>query len=253
MDRGLYSATSGGLLQFKKLEVVANNVANVNTPGFKKQVLVSKAQSFEDTLASAVVKNDPYAKGDHARTPGTTQISTETDFSLGSIKNTGNPLDVALQNPKDFFVVNTPNGVQYTRAGNFTMDSEGNLLTADGATVQGDGGQITANGPGVNISPGGIVTANNIEVGRLQVVRFNDPKDLERVGDTRFKIKEGGSAPIPVEAELIPQSIEMSNVSVISGMIDMISANRAFDMYTKSSQSIDQLNQAAIGQVGRAR
>ena len=253
MDNGTYSAASGGVLQLRKLDVVSNNLANVNTVGFKKQAVVSESQGFDETFAKLVEGQDPYARGDQARTPGVVHAKTVTDFSQGAIKNTDNPLDVALRNPKDFFVVNTPDGPQYTRAGSFSLDSEGNVVTSEGFTVSGDGGGITAAGPGVSISGNGTVTSNKEEVGRLQVVRIDKTEQLEHVAGTRFKLVTGAAQPEAVEGELVPQSLEMSNVSVITGMLDMIAANRAFEMYTKSAQTIDGMNQTSINQVGRQR
>lgn len=251
MDRGTYVATSAGLLQFRKLDIVNNNLANLNTPGFKRQVLVGETQTFDQTLASLVAKNDPYAEGDHDRSPAAVNIKSVTDYSPGPIKNTGNNLDVALRNPKDFFVINTDNGPQYTRAGNFTLNENGDLVTMDGFQVSGDGGAVTAPGPAVKIAPDGTVTSNGEAVGLLQVVRFENMDNLERVGASRFSLKPGLAAPEAVEADLVTQALEMSNVSAISSVIDLITANRAFDMYTKSAQTIDQLNQTAVTQVGR--
>ena len=251
MDRGTYVASSAGMLQFRKLDVVNNNLANINTPGFKRQVLVGETQTFDQTLASLVAGNDPYARGDHDRMPGTVNIRSVTDYSPGPIKNTGNNLDVALRNAKDFFVIDTPQGQQYTRAGNFTLNEAGDLVAMDGFSVLGDGGAINAQGPGVNISPNGSVVSNGEIVGQIQVVRFEDMENLERVGANRFVLRQGTAAPEAVEADLVPQSLEMSNVSAISSVIDLMTANRAFDLYAKSSQAIDQLNQTAITQVGR--
>ena len=252
MDRGTYAATSGGLLQMRKLEIVNNNLANVNTVGFKRQYLTSKEQPFEDTFAEAMSGIDPYAKGDHERTPGAVNIKTEIDFSQGAIRNTGNPLDVALTNPNDFFVVAGQNGqVEYTRAGNFTLGQEGQLVTQDGFAVSGDGGAISVSEGVASISTDGTVRVNNESVGRLQVVRFDDPHVLEAVGNSRFKLKNGTAQPQAVEGRMEPQALEMANVSVINNMIDLIVTNRAFDAYTKASQTIDSLNQMAISQVGR--
>ncbi len=253
MDRGSYIAASGGVLQFRKLDVLNNNLANINTPGFKKQIITGSEQTFEQTLASQVVKDDPFAKGDHERTPGTVNVRTVTDFSLGAIKTTGNPLDVALRNPNDFFAIQTPNGIEYTRAGDFTLNQNGDLVTQDGMAVQGDGGTISVSGAAASISAGGVVTAGGQNFGNIQVVRIENPETLERTGGTRFKVASNQAAPAAVEADIIPQSLEMPNVSAISSVVGLISASRAFDMYTKTAQSIDQLNQAAISQVGRPR
>ena len=253
MERGSFVAASGGLAQLRKLEVVSNNLANVNTAGFKKQLVVGKEQTFDETLAALTAAHDPFARGDHERTPGAVHIRTVTDFSQGPIKTTGNPLDVALRDPKAFFVINTPSGAEYTRAGNFTLSAEGAIQTHDGMEVAGDGGAIVADGPNVHIAEDGSVFAGSNVVGRLQVVRFEDTNGLDRVGESRFALKAGESAPAAVEAEVVPGSLEMSNVSVVNSMIDLITANRAFELYSKSAQTIDTMNQASINQIGRPR
>ncbi len=253
MDRGSYVATSAGMLQFRKLDIVNNNLANINTPGFKRQMLVGDAQTFDQTLASIVAKDDPYAKGDHDRTPATVNVRSVTDYAQGPIKQTGNNLDAALRNANDFFVINTPSGQQYTRAGNFHLNEEGILVTSDGFEVSGEGGGITAQGAGVKISQDGTVLAGGLNVGRLQVVRFQNTEGLERIGSSRFSLKTGQAAPATVQPDLAPQSLEMSNVSAISSVIDLITTNRAFDMYSKSMKSIDEMNNIAITQVGKSR
>ena len=252
MDSGTYAAASSGMAQIRKLDVVSNNLANVNTPGFKRQLLVREVQEFDQTLAKAQ-NLDQLAKDDIVRVAGVANLRTQTDFSPGAIKNTGNTYDVALRNPNDFFVVATPTGNQYTRAGNFTLNANGEIVTQDGFLVQGDGGPITVNGPGASISPAGIVRTANGEVGRLQVVRFTDTEGLERTSAARFQVKAGQAGPAAVEADVVPESLEMSNVSAISGVLDIIAANRAFQAYAKSAETIDSLNQAAISQVGKPR
>jgi flagellar basal-body rod protein FlgF len=256
MDIGSYLAASSGVLQMKKLEVQNNNLANISTVGFKGQYVVTASQSFDNTLASTIDSPDPYGKDDQSRLPGVTDIKTQIDFSMGPIQQTGNPLDVALRSPNEFFVVQTPEGDRYTRAGNFSLSPDGQLITADGYQVQGDGGPILAQAPGVSILPNGSVTAGpavggvpNI-VGRLRVVKFDDTSQLQSVEGTRFKAPQGVQ-PVPVETLLEPQSLEMSNVSAISGMVDLISTNRAFQAYTKAAQTLDNLNQLAVTQVGR--
>jgi flagellar basal-body rod protein FlgF len=259
MDRGTYSAASAGLVNLRKLEVVNGNLANINTPGFKREILVGETQSFDQTLASAVAANDPYAKGDHDRTPGVVNLHTTTDFSPGPIKQTDGALDAALRKANDFFVINTPDGQQYTRAGNFTLNSDGALVTADGFTVSGDGGAITSDLPGLHIESSGEVVAPDPQtklpqiIGKLQVAHIEDPSSLVRVGSSRFKLAPDAASPSIVEPEIEPKSIEMSNVSAITGMIDLISANRAFEMYTKAAHTIDDMNSVSISQIGHRR
>lgn len=254
MDRGTYASASAGFYNLRKLEVVNNNLANVNTPGFKKQMLVGEVQTFDQTLASKLQDEEPYAEGDHQRTPGVTQVRTVTDFTQGPIKNTGNPLDVALRHPNDFFAVQTPEGIHYTRAGNFTLDPTGNLITQEGYQVLGNAGPISAGDPGVRIEPGGRVTANGQEVAFIGVFRMEDPTLLERVGAGRFRVPTGAPAPVPQDEPMIePESLEMSNVSAITSMVDMITASRGFEAYTKSAQTIDEMNNTAISRLGRSR
>jgi flagellar basal-body rod protein FlgF len=256
MDIGSYVATSSGVLQMRKLEVQNNNLANINTVGFKGQYVVAETQSFDATLASTLKDVDPNAQNDFERMPLITGVRTHIDFSQGAIQHTGNPLDVALRNPKDFFVINTPQGQQYTRAGNFALSPTGELVTQDGYQVQGEGGVIAAPNPGVEIlangavrsGPNGVGGIPNI-VGRLRVVRFEDTGQLQAAGGTRFKAL--GKQPATVDSIVEPQSLEMSNVSAITGMVDLISTNRAFEAYTKAAQSLDAMNQLAITQVGR--
>lgn len=252
MDAGTYTAVSGGCVQFRKLEVVNNNLANVNTPGFKRQVLVGDVQTFDQTLA-ALQTGNPYAEADSELTPIITSIETKTDFTPGAIRATGNPLDAALRKANDFFVINMPDGPRYTRAGNFTLSNEGTLVTQDGFPVQGDGGPITVTGPNVTITPAGDVKANGQLAGRIQVVRITDPQQLERTDGSRFRAPDGTAVIEAVAADIEPAALEMSNVSAISGVIDLITANRAFQMYAKSLETLDTLNSSAIGQLGRVR
>ena len=125
-------------------------------------------------------------------------------------------------------------------------------MTPDGFQVSGDGGAINVNGPGARIGPDGGVVVNGSTVAKLQVVRFEDPQVLNHIGGNRFALQQGKPQPTQVDPDLVPQALEMSNVSAISSVIDLINANRAFDMYTKSARTIDDLNQSAIGQVGRS-
>ena len=254
MDRGTYIAASGGLAQMRKLEIVNNNLANANTPGYKREILIGDEQSFDQTLAKAIVTGDPFARPDHERAPGTVNTRAVTDFSVGAIVNTGNPLDAALRNANDFFVINTADGgVQYTRAGNFTLNQEGEVVTPDGMRVAGDGGALIVNGPQASIAPGGDVRVNGITVGRLKVVHIDDPQQLERVGSQRFTLKSGAAAPPEVDPDLAPQSLEMANVNTVGSIVELIGTQRAFQMYTRMAESIDQLNQTSTTRIGAQR
>lgn len=245
MDRGMYTSASGGLLGLRRLQILSNNLANVSTVGFKAQRLVAREQSFEETLASTLPNVPASAKGDFQRVPAAIHLNTVTDFSPGPIQTTGNPLDVALRKPNQFFVVNTPEGEVYTRAGNFTLNAEGNLVTQDGFAVLGDGGALTVEGGKASIVADGSLVVGGEAVGRLRVVEIEDLTKLTHLEGVRFKL-EGGGQPQTVEADVVPNSVEMPNVSVVEAMVDMISANKGFEAYTKTLRTIDELNDVAI-------
>ncbi|MCB0345859.1 MAG: flagellar hook-basal body protein [Bdellovibrionales bacterium] len=246
MDRGLYTAASGGLARTRELDIVSNNLANVNTVGFKAQRIITHQQSFSDTLASTLSDNDPSAQGDFDRTPGVVTAGTVTDFSQGPIRNTENPLDVALTQPNTFFVVNTPEGETYTRAGNFTLDAERNLVTADGMAVSGGGGQITLPPGKVTIRDNGAITVEGEQVAALRVVRIDDLKSLERTDGARFKLAGGGQAEGIDNPRVIPGAVEMPNFNVVEAMVQMIDTQRAFESYQKSVRTIDELNEESL-------
>ena len=246
MQRGIYSAASGGLVSEKRIEVLANNLANVSTTGFKAQRIQARQQEFSDTLASQMNGVTQRAESDFDRTPGVVEGGAYTDFSAGPVQTTGNPLDVALQNEKDFFVIQTPAGTEYTRAGNFSVDTQGNLITADGMPVSGDGGPLTLPPGTASIHEDGSVSVGKELVGRLQVVRFEDPSQLQRSQGTRFKLA-GGAQPESLDVpSVISGALEMPNVNVVEGMVEMISAQRSFEAYTKTVTTIDEMNETAL-------
>jgi len=249
MDIGTYAAASSGVLQMRKLEVQNNNLANINTVGFKGQYVVSGPQSFDETLAGTIQSQDAFARADRLRVPNVTEARTQIDFSQGPIQPTGNPLDVAIRGEKDFFVIDAPQGPLYTKAGNFTLNQNGELVTQDGYRVQGDGGPIIIQGGSPFIGTDGTVRVAGIPVGRIQVARFEDTSRLVATEAARFK--SNGPQPLIVDGRMEPQALEMSNVSAVTGMVDLIATNRAFEAYTKAAQSLDGLNQTAINQVGK--
>lgn len=252
MDRGTYVAASGGLFQIRRLDTVANNLANVSTTGYKKQLLTSQTKSFEETLAATAASSDPFAKGDQEQVTAVSHIDGRTDFSPGSVMETGNPLHVALRGMNQFFKINTTNGPRYTRAGEFTLAADGRIVTPDGSELAGDSGPIIVTGADAAISASGQVTSGGLPVGFVQIFEVSDLQALNPEGTNRFTLKPGAQAN-PVQPDLITQSLEGANVSVVSGMVELIAAHRGFEAYTKMAQSIDQLNSDAITQLSRVR
>lgn len=246
MDRGIYSASSGGLYNTRLLQIVGNNLANANTVGFKAQRLVSREQEFADTLIGLTSPNVYRAKEDHNNTPGVVDIKTLTDFTPGPVEMTGNPLNVALRKQNEFFVVSTQNGERLTRAGNFTLDQNGSLVTQDGQQVIGEGGPITLTPGKTQITSSGAVMVNGEQVGKLRIASVEDFSTLEREEGTRFLIKGGGQSTSVTDPDLVPEAVEMPNLNIVDSMVAMISAHKSFEAYTKSVQTINDLNDRAI-------
>ena len=248
MDRGLFVATSGGLAAARKVDIVAHNIANASTVGYKAERLIGRQQEFSDTLASILPGNAERSTGDLARTPGVVHIATMTDFSQGPIESTGNPLNIALQKPNQFFSVQTPQGEAFTRAGNFTLNNEGLLVTQDGLPVNGEGGPIALVGSRANIAGNGQVFGeNNTLAGKVKVVEFTDLKGLKRSDGTRFTLEQGGAAPAAVDnVEVTTSALETSNIQVVEAIVDLINAQKSFEAYGKSVITIGELNDLSL-------
>jgi len=164
MNSGMYSAVSGNIASMQRMDIITNNLANINTAGFKKDRMI-----FDSMLNSA--KNPTPTTGTLTDAPVLSGFSIETDYSTGPLKQTGNPLDLSLDGD-GFFVVNTPQGKAYTRQGNFHLDGSGKVVTSDGYEVQGNGGPITVKGGTIEIYSIGGVFVDGSQVGTLGIVDF---------------------------------------------------------------------------------
>ena len=233
MANGIYAALSGAVAEARALEVAANNLANVSTTGFKKEKL-----SFREVLAGQdttqrQVRIEP----------------TGTDFTQGATTRTGAPLDAAILGP-GFFVVRTPAGERYTRAGSFTLDAKGTLVTASGDPVLGAGGPINVSpGESVAIDPTGAVMKGDEEVGRLKVVDFADPQALQRLGDSQWSAN--GQTPTAVTTRLEPGALEQSNVNAVEGMTELIMISRAYEGFARTLENYNQVDQRTTTELGR--
>jgi flagellar basal-body rod protein FlgF len=237
MNSGMYAALSGNLSAMRRMDVISNNLANANTPGFKGDQI-----QFESVLAN--VKNPsqgPVYSGDRF----------STDFSAGTLQKSDNVLDVGL-NGDGFFVVNTPQGTAYTRQGNFHRGTGGRLLTADGYEVQGTNGAITVSGGRVDISPTGVVTTDGVPAGTLARVDFPKPYQLSKLGGGLFvPANPQAAAPTPSTVEVKQGYLESSNVQVITEMARMIEASRYFDSCAKAVKTYDDMTAKAANDLGK--
>jgi flagellar basal-body rod protein FlgG len=226
MIKGIYSSASGLTPHSVELEVIANNLANIDTTGFKKDNIFLQVLDQEQTLLR---QNAGY--GDLS----SLDARQYTDFGQGSFRTTGDPLDVALLGD-GFFTAQTPDGVRYTRNGNFSLAQDGSIQTSQGFPVLGTNGPIkienwskVASGD-ISISPRGEVKVDKTVIGQLRVVDFPKPYALDKDGNSFFVPKEG-VVPIEVGATTIVKQgiLEESNIDAIEEMVKMIELNRSYE------------------------
>ena len=241
MNSGIYSALTGNIAAMKRLDVLSNNLANVNTPGFKKDRM-----TFEGVLQAAGAQPRP---GGGTDAPVYAETAFFTDYSTGAVKQTGNTFDLAIDGD-GFFAVTTADGQRaYTRQGNFRLDSTGRLVTADGAQVAG--GIVIAGGK-VDVNGKGEVFVDGSQVGRLEVVDFPKPYALQKLGGGLFVPADPQAAPQPVAGEPVRQgAIEESNVNTVQEMVQLIETNRYFEMCSKMVKAYDDLTGKAANELGK--
>lgn len=235
MDSASYIAAAGMKTCYRALDVVTNNLANVNSPGFKAE------RPFYRMLQEA--------RG----LSGSALYGTVTDFGPGTLRSTGNPLDLAI-NGEGFFTVLTPGGERYTRNGSFSIAQGGELVTREGLTVQGVGGGpiIIALGPDspneVTVSPSGDVSVDGELVGTLAVVSFADYGSLRSEGSLTFA---SDVQPQRVVNPNIEQGVlEESNVDAIGALLQLIQLNRAFDINQRTVFTLmNTVNRRAVNEI----
>ena len=246
MVRGLYTAYTGMINQQKRLDTVTNNLANASTTGFKREGLTSK--SFDQMLT--VKLNDlsvPYLnEGIGKMSLGVKIGENYTDYSQGSLKETGNTYDLALAGNGFFTISYTDKkgntSEKYTRDGEFTMDSEGYLRTLEGDYVQGEGGaiMIPVETSEVSIRDNGDIYADGEYVDSLRIVDFEDYNNIEKFGENLYNVVDGATETESTAA--VKQGyLEMSNINVVKEMVEMITISRAYESNQKLIQTEDDM------------
>lgn len=235
MNKGIYIALSGSVLKSRNMDIFAQNIANANTPGYKKQRI-----AFKDFIIPVDNKRDLLPDGRVM-----VQLSkSNIDYSSGTLERTGNALDLAI-NDKGFFALE---GGRYTRNGNFMISSDGYLATKDGVKVLGDGGPIAVKGGDIDISPSGEVLVDEVPVGKVKIVDFTDTKVLKKLSGGMFETSESGET---VDAQISQGFLEESNVNAIQEMIGMLEATREFESYQKIIHSFDEAASKTINEMGK--
>ena len=226
----------------RQMDVLANNIANMNTTGFK-----SAAIMFEEYVMP-VASAETLAPLDHDLS-FTQDWGTLLDLAPGSMVQTGNQLDVALSGD-GFLAIGTPEGERWTRSGALQINSDGVLVNFDGLPVLGDGGneiRFDANETTISIDATGTITTNEGAKGRLRVVEFENPQELERQGDNLFS---GGIPVAAISTQVVQGAIEKSNVSGVAEMTEMIRVQRAYQSLASMMQRQDEVRREAIKTLG---
>jgi len=241
MIQGMIDAVRACLKEELRMDVVTNNLSNAATIGFKKHRI-----AFQDALDGAQAS-------EVGTPPDPALVRTEVDFSPGDVRSTGNPLDLAIHG-RGFFKVQTPEGVRYTRKGNFTLDTQGYLVTQQNNYVLGQGGPIQVPTGTITVDADGTVYVDNEEQGRLDLVDFERPESLDMTGLALFANPSGDpEIGLDFQSRVEQGYTEQSNVDVAEEMVSMIHSLRAFESYQKAIQVLDELNNRVINEVSRLR
>lgn len=265
MSKGIYTALSGAMAQSARLDTIANNLANVSTPGFKRdgQLFREYLTSYEKEPGTITVPRVPASiesfydmqGGDKAYVDPN---GTFTDFEQGSLKQTGNRLDLAIEGD-GFFQVNTPDGIRLTRVGSLNVDSEGRLVTKQGQAVLRDGAagqdpasrEIRLTSANVTISPSGEIFDGQNSIGKIALMNVGKKDALQKTGHSLYTLKDTIDPQLSVatDAKIHQGFLEMSNVNPVREMTDMITATRTFESTQKGIQAYDQMMGKVVNEV----
>ncbi len=256
MFRSLNIAATGMVAQETKLDTIANNLANANTSGYKRQ-----NAEFEDLLYQTQrgAGAPPGGAASPARVElgsGSRVVTTSRSFAEGAIEQTGNPLDVAIEGSGFFSVTRDDGTLAYTRAGSLKLDAEGKLVTSEGLPLEPPMA-VPTSATGVTIASDGTVTAqlpnqtNPVQVGKLQLTSFANPSGLAAAGHNLYVATGASGEPSIGDAgtegrgRLMQGAVEGSNVEVVTEMIDLVRTQRAYEVNSKVISAADEMLRTA--------
>lgn len=256
MVKGLFTSWTGMANEQKRLDVVTNNLANAATTGYKKDGVTN--QSFRNLLTYKIkdVSENYTDKQIGKMSLGVKIGEVYTNYDQGSLRNTGNTYDFAIQGKGLFNVTTTDKDgnqvVKYTRDGSFTMDQNGKLMDVNGNTLMGEGGEIVIpnNAASVTVDESGSIYADGVYVDKVKLTDFTDYNYLKKQGDS-FYLAQDGATQTDSAATIIQGYTEQSNVNVVSEMANMIAITRAYEANQKVIQTIDGTLDLAANSVGK--
>jgi flagellar basal-body rod protein FlgG len=246
--------------QFNRLNVISNNLANVNTAGYKQDDIIigDFERLFSEKRDNLPLENNTKEAAKFLnRNLNKVPIVVEeyTNFNVGDIEKTDNPLDIALKEKNRFFAINTPDGEKLTRAGNFNLDSNGYLVTKEGYPVLDDKNKPVKLQPSypVTIDKNGNIYQNKQKIATLKIVRIDNLNTLKKIGDSMFDFDPNTAVTDPTNSTL-QGFLEKSNVNPIREMTDLIETNRLVEQYQKVMTTfMDDLNRDAIEKLANVR
>jgi flagellar basal-body rod protein FlgG len=251
--QGIHPLVSRGRTLEIQMETVANNLANVDTVGYKADQ-PAFAQIFAHAVGVPSASDEElFTDGEHlAPYSGLGQSHVVTadmgrNFATGRPTPTGNDLDFAIVSPKGFFSVQTPQGERFTRAGTFRLNHDRQLVTSEGYPVNGKEGPLVIKGEKLQVSEDGSARVDGQPAGGIKVVTFPFPERLQKLGGSLFAPVDAGNLPrILEDVQLAQGYIESSNVEAVKEMTRMIEANRAYTSMQKAISVADETNQRAL-------
>ena len=261
MDAALWAAKTGLDAQQTQMAVITNNLANVNTTGFKKDRAVFEDLLYQnDSQVGAATSQSTESPSGMSVGTGVRVVATEKNYSQGSLTQTGNPLDLAIQG-RGFFQIQMPDGtLAYTRDGTFQANAQGQLVTSSGYVLQ-PGVTIPQGAQSVTIGKDGTVSvlmagqSAPTQVGQVQLADFINPAGLQPKGDNLLVQSAASGAPQTGApganglGTLAQGSLEGSNVNVVESLVDMIQTQRAYEMNSKAIDTVNQMLQYATQNV----
>ncbi len=261
MLNNIYTPLAGAISQERALEVIANNLANVNTVGFKGDNVTFTLQepepykNYQDPLPPANFKQD---LGDIFPLRGNDMsyvgiAAMEKDFSQGPAITTHNPYDFMIEG-KGFLSAQTSEGLRYTRAGDLTVSQDGVLVTKQGDPVLGEKGLVYVRGTQFEVNNAGEIFQDGQLLDRLKIVNFSNAKDLERVGMNYYQYAGRNEDIYPAKDASIRQGfLEGSNVNAMKSLTGMIIAHRSYEAYQKAVSNYDHIMEKSSNSIGDVR
>lgn len=263
MIRGIYTAAAGMSAQLAKQDVISNNLANVNSTGYKQDVAVFRTRMDQTLyrLEQSAQRPTPEVRRMGELSTGVYLDEIATRFESGAIRPTENPYDFALEG-EGFFVLEEPDGTQVlTRDGAFARSAEGFLVDKAGRRVLGDGGAPVAVGDGrLQVSRDGSISIDRLNgdtfqqepAGRLMVVTVADPRtELTKRGDNAFLLNDGAQTLPAANTFVVQEALEASTVNPVREMVEMIAVHRAYEASQKTLTAQDETLGKAVNEIAR--